>query len=195
MKWKENPSGVWFIPLWNDKSRKLGNPFKSSLFGKAVGLDVGNTSKSQRKLSRTKGQKELKGRLLRLWNHITTVQGLKKELLNIISGVLFRTNNEGRIYVQTFIDHEQKVFNWPSFREMSWRMCSTIYSMVSSNTNRYNASTTRNSHLNHSMFPTRMMIQASAAYSVCCRLKFTERIDVKKLAMQGKKKKRKQKRL
>jgi hypothetical protein len=39
----------------NEKSEKVENPFKSSLFGKSVGVEaLENASKSQRKLSKTK---------------------------------------------------------------------------------------------------------------------------------------------
>ena len=98
----------------NDKSEKVGNPFKSSLFGKAVGLDaLEKHIEKSTEIIKDKGLKERSKKVIAsaMKSHHDRT-GFEKELAKHNIGVLFRTNNEGRIYGATFIDHEQKaVFN------------------------------------------------------------------------------------
>ncbi|MDR1121847.1 MAG: relaxase/mobilization nuclease domain-containing protein [Dysgonamonadaceae bacterium] len=98
----------------NDKGEKVGNPFKSSLFGKSTGMEA--LEKRIEKSAEIIKNKKLKERSKRI---ITTAmrtcnnrpdfeRALEKQGIS----VLFRTNEERRIYGATFIDHEQKcVFN------------------------------------------------------------------------------------
>jgi hypothetical protein len=106
-------SGLVYSAL-DDKGEKVGHSFKSSLFGKSVGMDV--LQKRIEKSTEVIKQKGLKERskkviaaAMRTCNNRTDFE---KTLEKQGVSVLFRTNNEGRIYGATFIDHEQKcVFN------------------------------------------------------------------------------------
>jgi hypothetical protein len=98
----------------NDKGEKTGNPFKSSLFGKSVGID--ELEKSIEKSAEIIKERRLKERSKKVISAAmltskkrTDFEGaLKKQGIS----VLFRENEQGRIYGVTFIDHEQKcVFN------------------------------------------------------------------------------------
>ena len=98
----------------NDKGEKAGSPFKSSLFGKSAGIE--NIEKNIEKSAGIIKNKRLKERskqvisaaIQKCSNRSDFEKTLKKQGIS----VLFRTNNEGRIYGATFIDHEQKaVFN------------------------------------------------------------------------------------
>ncbi len=91
----------------DDKGNKVGNPFKSSLFGKSVGYDA-----VQRKFARSKT--EIKDRKL--------ADMTKRTVLSVLEGTydkerfiatlkekgidtVLRYTEEGRIYGATFIDH------------------------------------------------------------------------------------------
>jgi len=85
----------------NDKNKKVGNPFKSSLLGKSDGLDA-----LEKRLEKSA--------------EIIKDKGLKKRSNKVITSAMqsccsegeFRANDTGRIYGATFIDHERKaVFN------------------------------------------------------------------------------------
>lgn len=98
----------------DDNGNKVGNPLKSSLFGKSVGYNAINERFGQSKT-------EIKDKRLREQTHrrITSVSGgnpnretFTKELSNQNIDVLFRENDAGRIYGVTFIDHNNGcVFN------------------------------------------------------------------------------------
>lgn len=98
----------------NDKKEKVGHPFKSSLFGKSVGIEgLEKRIEKSTEIIKDKGLKE------RCKREITTAMRscrdegeFRTELGKKGIGVLFRTNDDGRIYGATFVDHEQKaVFN------------------------------------------------------------------------------------
>jgi hypothetical protein len=98
----------------NDKGEKVGNPFKSSLFGKSVGMEA--LEKRIEKSAEIIKNKQLKERSKKVIaaamrgcnNRPDFEKGLEKQNIS----VLFRENEQGRIYGATFIDHEQKcVFN------------------------------------------------------------------------------------
>ena len=91
----------------DDEGNKVGNPFKSSLFGKSVGYEA-----VQKKFARSK--QEIKDRKL--------VDMTKRTVLSVLQGTydkdkfvsrlkekgidtVFRYTEEGRIYGATFIDH------------------------------------------------------------------------------------------
>lgn len=98
----------------NDKGDKVGHPFKSSLFGKNVGIE--GLEKRIEKSTETIKNKGLKERSKKVIASTMKLHpdhtGFEKELAKNNISVLFRTNDEGRIYGATFIDHEQKsVFN------------------------------------------------------------------------------------
>jgi hypothetical protein len=98
----------------NDKGEKAGNPFKSSLFGKSVGIEaLEKRIEKSAEIIKSKGLKDRSKQVIasamRTCNNRPDFEkALKKQGIS----VLFRTNDEGRIYGATFIDHEQKaVFN------------------------------------------------------------------------------------
>jgi hypothetical protein len=98
----------------NKKGEKTGNPFKSSLFGKSVGIEALEKRMEQsaeiikNKRLKERSKKVISAALLTSKNRADFEGALAKQGIS----VLFRTNDEGRIYGATFIDHEQKcVFN------------------------------------------------------------------------------------
>jgi hypothetical protein len=98
----------------NKKGGKVGNPFKSSLFGKSVGIEALEKRMEQSaKIIKSKHLKErcqkvISAALLTSKNRTDFEGALAKQNVS----VLFRENEQGRIYGATFIDHEQKcVFN------------------------------------------------------------------------------------
>ncbi len=98
----------------NKKGEKVGNPFKSSLFGKSVGVE--NIEKRIKKSAEVIKNRKLKERskliIAEAMKNCKNRSGFEKALGKQGISVLFRTNDEGRIYGATFIDHEQKcVFN------------------------------------------------------------------------------------
>lgn len=111
---KGNPYQGLVYSALNDKGEKVGNPFKSSLFGKNVGIDalekrIGKSAE----IIKDKGLKERSKKVIAsVMKSQPNRTGFEKELAKNNISVLFRTNDEGRIYGATFIDHEQKaVFN------------------------------------------------------------------------------------
>jgi hypothetical protein len=98
----------------NDKGEKVGNPFKSSLFGKSVGIEaLEKRIKKSTEIIKSKGLKERsKSVISAAMQTCKTRKDFEKTLSKQGVSVIFRTNDTGRIYGATFIDHEQKcVFN------------------------------------------------------------------------------------
>jgi hypothetical protein len=98
----------------NDIGQKVGTPFKSSLFGKAVGITaLENRIEKSAEIIKNRKLKERSKRVISAamrtyHNQIDFEKALQKQNIS----VLFRENDEGRIYGATFIDHTQKcVFN------------------------------------------------------------------------------------
>ncbi|SHG49943.1 relaxase/mobilization nuclease domain-containing protein, partial [Dysgonomonas macrotermitis] len=96
------------------KGEKVGNPFKASLIGKAVGYDA-----LQKRIAFSKQSMKEKAVYNRSRNIISTLLANKpdrkvfeKELAKNGISVLFRENDDKRIYGVTFIDLQEKmVFN------------------------------------------------------------------------------------
>lgn len=93
------------------KGKKAGNPFKASLIGKSVGYDA-----LQKRISFSKQSMKDKVVYNRSRNIISPLlvnkpnrKTFEKELAKNGISVLFRENDEGRIYGVTFIDHKEKV--------------------------------------------------------------------------------------
>ena len=91
----------------DDKGNKVGNPFKSSLFGKSVGYEA-----MQKKFARSK--QEIKDRKLADMTKRTVLSVLegtydKEKFVAILKekgiDTVLRYTEEGRIYGATFIDH------------------------------------------------------------------------------------------
>ncbi|NDV97445.1 mobilization protein [Dysgonomonas sp. 521] len=96
------------------KGEKIGNPFKASLIGKAVGYDA-----LQKRITFFKQSMKDKAIYNKSRNIISLLlankpnrKAFEKELAKNGIFVIFRENDEGRIYGATFIDHQEKaVFN------------------------------------------------------------------------------------
>ena len=98
----------------NDKKEKAGHPFQSSLFGKSVGMNALEKRMGKSvEIIKSKGLKERSRKVIALaMQSCENRPGFEKELTKNGISVLFRENEQGRIYGATFIDHEQRaVFN------------------------------------------------------------------------------------
>lgn len=95
----------------DDKSEKIGNPLKSSMFGKSVGYDA-----LQKKMAKSKEHwktdKAIKEPLRSEISAAVSGSKNRKDFENKLSkkgiDVVFRQNEAGRIYGVTFIDHTSK---------------------------------------------------------------------------------------
>ena len=91
----------------DDKGKKVGNPFKSSLLGKAVGYDALQNSfktskeKLKEKWLAPKTKTVVAGALRRSATKEDFMDNLHRKGID----VLFRENEQGRLYGITFIDH------------------------------------------------------------------------------------------
>ena len=98
----------------NSKGEKVGNPFKSSLFGKSVGIEaLEKRIEESTEVIKNRGLKERSKKVIAATMQTTNNRtDFEKALEKQGISALFRINDEGRIYGATFIDHEQKcVFN------------------------------------------------------------------------------------
>ncbi|PXV57115.1 relaxase/mobilization nuclease-like protein [Dysgonomonas alginatilytica] len=120
-----------------DKGEKVGNPIKASLIGKPVGYDA-----LQKQLEKSKvplADKQLKERNKRFVSnamaHCRSRKDFEKLLANDKISVVFRENDDKRIYGVTFIDHETKaVFNGSHLgKEFSANSFHELFSGQSSN--------------------------------------------------------------
>jgi hypothetical protein len=98
----------------NKKGKKVGNPFKSSLFGKSVGVEA--LEKRMEQSAETIKSKRLKERCKKVISAAMLTSKKRADFENALAkegiSIIFRENEHGRIYGATFIDHEQKcVFN------------------------------------------------------------------------------------
>jgi hypothetical protein len=98
----------------NDSGEKVGNPFKSSLFGKSVGMEaLEKRIEKSTEIIKHKGLKERSKQVIATAMHTCKNRtDFEKVLGKQGISILFRENEQGRIYGATFVDHEQKaVFN------------------------------------------------------------------------------------
>ena len=98
----------------NERGEKVGSPFKSSLFGKAVGIEaLEKHIEKSTVVIKQRGLRERSKKVIADAMRTTAKRAdFEKTLEKQGVSVLFRQNDEGRIYGATFIDHEQKwVFN------------------------------------------------------------------------------------
>ena len=105
--------GIVYFAL-NENGEKAGSPFKSSLYGKSVGIPaLEKRIEKSAEIIKNKGLKERSKQIISAAmrtcnNRFDFGKALEKQNISAI----FRINDEGRIYGATFIDHEQKcVFN------------------------------------------------------------------------------------
>lgn len=95
----------------NSKLEKVGNPFNASSFGKSVGIEtLEKRIERSVEIIKQKGLKERSKKVIAsAINSNPDRISFEKELAKNGITVLFRENEQGRIYGTTFIDHEQKV--------------------------------------------------------------------------------------
>ena len=91
----------------DDKGKKVGNPFKASLFGKAVGYEaLQNRFKASKEELKEKWlAPKTKAVVARALRRSATREDFRDNLYRKGIDVLFRENEEGRLYGVTFIDH------------------------------------------------------------------------------------------
>jgi hypothetical protein len=91
----------------DNEGNKVGNPLKSSIFGKSVGY--GGLEKRMAKSTERIKAKNLKAHTLKAVSEAkqtcTSKSEFRAKLKQQSIDVLFRKNDEGRIYGATFIDH------------------------------------------------------------------------------------------
>ena len=91
----------------DDKGKKVGNPFKASLFGKAVGYEALQKSfkASKEKLKEKHLAPKTKAVVAEALRRSATKEDFSGNLHRRGIDVIFRENEEGRLYGVTFIDH------------------------------------------------------------------------------------------
>ena len=91
----------------DDKGKKVSNPFKSSLFGKAAGYEALQKSfkASKEKLKEKHLAPKTKAVVAGTLRNSATREDFRDNLYRKGIDVLFRENEEGRLYGITFIDH------------------------------------------------------------------------------------------
>ena len=95
----------------DDDGEKQGNPIKSSLIGKSVGITTLNHKVKQTSEIWKEGalRSEVKNTVHKLLNSSTSISQFKNILKEKGIDVVVRQNNEGRIYGVTFIDHNNRM--------------------------------------------------------------------------------------
>ena len=98
----------------NDKGEKISNPFKSSMYGRAVGFSAiqEKCNKHKQTIKDKRLGRESAMRINNTTNGINDREGYIKALKDKNIDVVFRESEQGRIYGTTFIDHNNHcVFN------------------------------------------------------------------------------------
>lgn len=91
----------------DDKGNTVGNPFKSSVFGKSVGAEamLKRIEQSQAEIKEKRLGGHTKRTIFTTMNTCRSLPELEKELSLKGIDAVFRRNDAGRIYGATFIDH------------------------------------------------------------------------------------------
>jgi len=95
----------------NKKGEKTGNPFKASLIGRTVGYDAlqKRITFSKKSMKEKPPYNKTKAIVTSCLKNNPSRKQFEKELLKNGISILFRENENKRIYGVTFIDHEEKV--------------------------------------------------------------------------------------
>lgn len=108
---KGKPYNGLVYSVIDKKGEKVGNPFKASLIGMTVGYDAlqkhflsSKTALSDKNLK----DRIKKAQIASVMQKTGSRKQFEKELLKKGISVVFRENDEGRIYGITFIDHNEK---------------------------------------------------------------------------------------
>jgi Relaxase/Mobilisation nuclease domain. len=107
---KGKPYNGLVYSVTDKKGEKVGNPFKASLIGKTVGYDAlqKHIRNSKEALTDKNLKERSKERIVSVMQKTGSRKQFEKELLKQGISVVFRENDEGRIYGITFIDHNEK---------------------------------------------------------------------------------------
>lgn len=91
----------------DDKGNKVGNPFKSSLFGKSVGYETlqKQFANSADQIKEKKLASQTKRRITEALRDSNDKAEFRKELQSRGVDVVFRENDAGRLYGVTYVDH------------------------------------------------------------------------------------------
>jgi hypothetical protein len=94
----------------DDKGNKLGRPFKSSLFGKEVGYDAlqKHYEFSKVAIEKEKIREHLRPVITDVMRKAKNQKDFEKLLKDNRTGVIFRSNEQGRIYGVTFLDYQNR---------------------------------------------------------------------------------------
>lgn len=106
-------NGLVYLAL-NKKGEKTGNPFKASLIGRTVGYDAlqKRIASSKKSIKEKPPYNRTKAIVTSCLKKSLSRKQFEKELEKNGISVLFRENEDKRIYGVTFIDHQEKaVFN------------------------------------------------------------------------------------
>ncbi|WP_321996691.1 conjugal transfer protein MobB [Draconibacterium orientale] len=105
--------GIVYAALDN-KGEVVGNPIKSSKFGKSTGHEalLAQIEKSKEQIKNRKLKDRPREVISKVFRKSENRKDFEDQLFKQGISVLFRANDSGRIYGATFIDHKQKfVFN------------------------------------------------------------------------------------
>ena len=102
-------NGIMYSVL-DDKGNKVGRPFKSSLFGKEVGYEALQKHYEISKLviEKKKVRDTLRPTIAEVMRKTKNKDDFKKLLKEQKLDVIFRQNEQGRIYGVTFIDYQNR---------------------------------------------------------------------------------------
>lgn len=110
-EYKGTPYNGLVYSVLDENGGKTGNPFKSSLFGKSVGYEAMQKKMAAEK-ERWRTDKETRNRLRADIQTAVSASKNRKGFEKVLSdkgiGVVFRENEQKRIYGATFIDHQSK---------------------------------------------------------------------------------------
>ncbi|KAA6338935.1 hypothetical protein EZS27_013092 [termite gut metagenome] len=102
-------NGILYF-VTDEKGNKLGRPLKSSLFGKEVGCDAlqKHYELSKAAVEKKKIRENLRPVIAQAMQKANSKEGFKRLMREKGIGVVFRENEEHRIYGVTFIDYQNR---------------------------------------------------------------------------------------
>jgi uncharacterized FlaG/YvyC family protein len=102
-------NGIIYSAL-DENGKRMGTPFKSSLFGKQTGYDA--LQNKYEKTANVVKEKKIREQLIPVVRNAMNASKTKEQLQSLLKKekvhVIFRQNEQGRIYGVTFIDHNSK---------------------------------------------------------------------------------------
>lgn len=138
----------------NNKGEKAGNPFKASLIGRTVGYDAlqKRITFSKKSMKENPVYDRAKGIVTSALAKNPNKRSFEKELAKNGISVLFRENDDKRIYGVTFIDHNEKtVFNGSKMgKEFSANVFHERYNGQSEDKYVFDEKSFDNNYTNHS---------------------------------------------